>query len=72
MTYEVVRPLNFVTPTYPGLQAVGMVLRSFLAAERTFKLGGLLYASANDVSVSEAAKTNFGRESSVISLLLSA
>jgi hypothetical protein len=49
-----------------------MVLRSFLAAKRTFKLGGLPYASANTASVSEAAKTNFGRESSRISLLLSA
>jgi hypothetical protein len=44
----------------------------FLAAERTFKLGGFPCASTTGVSVSEAAKTNFGLETSVTSSLLSA
>lgn len=44
----------------------------FLAAERTFKLGGFPCASTNDVFVSEAAKTNFDLEKSVTSSLHSA
>ena len=42
----------------------------FLAAERTFKLGGFPCASTNGVPVFEAAKTNFGLETSVTSSLL--
>ena len=38
-----------------------------LAAERTFKLGGFPCASTNDVSLSEAAKTNFVLQTSVTS-----
>jgi hypothetical protein len=44
----------------------------FLAAELTFKLGEFPCASTNDVFVFEAAKTNFGLETSVISSLFSA
>ena len=44
----------------------------FLAAERTFRLGGFPCASTDDVSVSKAAKTNFALEKSVTSSLLSA
>ena len=44
----------------------------FLAAKSIFKLGGFPCASTNDASISEAAKTNFILETSVISSMLSA